>query len=101
MVELANVGVDICTCFREPVPLDCYWEGECGLFSWGAIGVKVRDCRFVDHMDFFYFGWLVFLSLGFDDCHLHSLHLASIIFQIDGVAMATILLILFGDRSWV
>lgn len=30
MVRLADVGIEICTCFRELVPLDCYWERDGG-----------------------------------------------------------------------
>lgn len=45
--------------------------------------------------------WSGWPMLGFDHCHLHSLHLPSIIFLIDGVAMTDILLVLFDTRTWV
>lgn len=77
MVELSEIGVGICTCFRERVSLDCYWKGECGEFSRKAIKVKIRGYWFMNYMGFLYLGWLVFFSPGFSCYYLHSLCLSS------------------------
>lgn len=100
VVELADVGSDICTCFREPISLDCYQEYECVLLFGRAIGVKVRSCRFIDHMDFLEICRWVFPGPGFKDCYLHSLYLSCIIFQIDRVSTSTTLLLLFNSCLW-